>query len=120
MGGFAGVVIAILLFGLGFAGVVLRRDLIIKLLALGLINGSTVLCLVSLHYRPDAVAPIARGPGTYSYVDPLPQALVLAAIVINFAILALALVFVMSLVERYHTTDAQRIEHELEKEERDR
>ena len=120
MGDFVGVVIAVFLFSLGFAGVVLRRDLIIKLLAVGLINGSTVLCLISLHYRSDAVAPILRGPGSYSYVDPLPQALVLAAIVINFAILALALVFVMLLVERYHTTDAQRIEQELEKEERDR
>jgi len=33
--------------------------------------------------------------------------------VINFAILALALVFVMILVERYHTTDSERIESEV-------
>ncbi|HHK67178.1 MAG TPA: hypothetical protein ENJ47_02090 [Candidatus Acetothermia bacterium] len=45
--------------------------------------------------------------------DPLPQAVVLSAIVINFAILALALVFVMILVERYHTTDSERIESEV-------
>jgi multicomponent Na+:H+ antiporter subunit C len=117
MGSIVGVSIAILLFGLGFAGVILRRDLVIKLLALGLVNGSTILCLVSLHYRAAALAPIMRGPGIAAYADPLPQALVLAAIVINFAILALALVFIMLLVERYHTTDARRIEHELEKEE---
>ncbi|MCK4245980.1 NADH-quinone oxidoreductase subunit K, partial [Candidatus Bipolaricaulota bacterium] len=50
------------------------------------------------------------------YVNPLPQALVLSAIVINFAILALALVFVMLLVEHYHSTDSQRIEHEIKRE----
>jgi len=33
---------------------------------------------------------------------------------LGLTILALALVFVMLLVERYHTTDSQRIEHEIE------
>lgn len=112
-----GVSVAVVLFGIGLLGLILRRDLVIKLLALGLVNGSVVLCLVSLGYRTDGVAPIVRGPGVAPYVDPLPQALVLAAIVINFAILALALVFVMLLVERYHSTDSKRIEHEVEREE---
>jgi len=112
-----GVTIAIVLFGIGLLGLILRRDLVIKLLSLGLVNGSVILCLVSLNAQPDGVPPIVRGPGGAPYVDPLPQALVLSAIVINFAILALALVFVMLLVERYHTTDSQRIEHEIEEEE---
>ncbi|MCK4598836.1 cation:proton antiporter subunit C [Candidatus Bipolaricaulota bacterium] len=109
-----GVTIAIVLFGIGLLGLILRRDLVIKLLALGLVNGSTILCLVSLNARVDGVAPIVHSPASVPYVDPLPHALVLSAIVINFAILALALVFVMLLVERYHTTDSQRIEHEIE------
>jgi multicomponent Na+:H+ antiporter subunit C len=117
MSGTFGVFIAILLFCIGFLGLVLRRDLVIKLLALGLVNGSAVLCLISLRYRPEATAPIVREISRGPYSDPLPQALVLAAIVINFAILALALVFVMLLVERYHTTDSQRIEQEVKREE---
>jgi len=112
-----GVTIAIVLFGIGLLGLIIRRDLVIKLLALGLLNGSTILCLVSLNSLPGGVPPIIRGPSAVLYVDPLPQALVLSAIVINFAILALALVFVMLLVERYHTTDTQRLEHEIEREE---
>jgi len=111
-----GVTIAIVLFGIGLLGLIIRRDLVIKLLSLGLLNGSTILCLVSLNSSPAGVPPIVRGPSSALYVDPLPQALVLAAIVINFAILALALVFVMLLVERYHTTDTQRVEHEIERE----
>lgn len=112
-----GVTIAMVLLGISLLGLVLRRDLVIKLLALGLLNGSTILCLVSLNAELRGVPPIVREPSTLPYVDPLPQALVLTAIVINFAILALALVFVMLLVERYHTTDSQRLEHEIEKEE---
>lgn len=115
-----GVTIAILLFGIGLLGLILRRDLVMKLLSLGLVNGSAILCLVSLNARRNGVPPIVHSLDHASYVDPLPQAFVLSAIVINFAVLALALVFVMLLVERYHTTDSQRIEHEINREEEER
>ncbi len=114
---FDGVAIAILLLGIGLLGLILRRDLVMKLLCLGLVDSSAILCLVSLGARQDGASPILRSPVTAPYVDPLPQALVLSAIVINFALVALALVFVMLLVERYHTTDPQRIEHEIAAEE---
>ncbi len=112
-----GMTVSILLFGIGLLGLILRRDLVVKLLALGLVNSSTILCLVSLGARPDGAPPIlGEGPAA-AIVDPLPQAVVLSAIVINFAILALALVFVMLLVERYHTTDSHRIERETAEDE---
>ncbi len=111
-----GVVISVVLLGIAVLGLILRRDLIFKLLAIGLLNSSAVLFLISLGYRGGGTAPIVRGPGPVVYVDPLPQALVLSAIVIDFAILAVALVFAMLLVERYHTTDSVRIEREIEKE----
>ena len=111
-----GVNMAILLFGIGVLGLIIRRDVVIKLLSLGLINSSSVLFLVSLNAKDELVAPIVYGPEG-SYVDPLPQALVISTIVINFALLALALVFVMLLVERYHTTDSVRIARFVEEEE---
>jgi len=112
-----GVTISIILFGVGLLGLVLRRDLVVKLLALGLLNSATILCLVSLGATHDGAPPILGGPESIAIVDPLPQAIVLSAIVINFAILALALVFVMLLVERYHTTDSQRIDRAANEEE---
>lgn len=111
-----GVVVAVVLFALAALALVARRDLVFKLVALGMINGSTVLLLVSLP-RSVGRPPIAAGPLAERLADPLPQAFVLATIVINFAVLALALVFVMLLVERYHTTDARRIEQLVHEEE---
>ena len=110
MGPLNGVTIAIVLFGIGLLGLILRRDLVVKLLALGLVNSAVILCLVALGARPDGAPPILASPSVDAIVDPLPHAIVLSAIVINFAILALALVFVMLLVERYHTTDSSRID----------
>lgn len=112
----AGVVVAIVLFVIGVGALVIRRDLVFKLLGLGLVNSSTILLLVSLDSRRSTTAPIAPPSVLTAVVDPFPQALVLAAIVINFAILALALVFVMVLAERYHTTDTARIERAVESE----
>jgi len=110
------IIVSFVLLGIGILALVLRRDLVIKLLALGLINGSSILFLVGIGNRPSARAPIHVPGEVATFVDPLPQALVLSAIVVNFAILALALVFVMILVERYHTTDAVRIEVETSRE----
>jgi multicomponent Na+:H+ antiporter subunit C len=89
---------------------------VIKLLALGLVNAGSILFFVSIGDRPGAYAPTELPGQDLLLADPLPQAVVLSAIVVNFAILALALVFVMILVERYHTTDSARIESELERE----
>ena len=111
-----GTTIAMILFAIGTTALILRRDLVIKLLALGLINSSGILFLISIRFRPAMAVPILPAPAGIPIADPLPQALVLSAIVINFAILALALVFVMLLVERFHSTDCGRIEHEVESE----
>lgn len=113
-----GVTIGVILFVIGLLTLMLRRNLIVKLLGLGLVNASVILCLISLNYYAGAVAPIMTGKPDQIYIDPLPQALVLSAIVINIAILALSLVFVMILVERYHTTDSVKIAQQVEQERR--
>ena len=108
--------VAFILLGIGILALVLRRDLVIKLLALGMINAASILFLISIGDRPGARPPIQLPGEIAILVDPLPQALVLSAIVVNFAILALALVFVMILCERYHTTDSRRVEQEMARE----
>ena len=112
--------VAVLLVAIGIVAAILRRDLVIKLLSVGLINAGSILALVSLGDRPSAQLPIRVPSADIVYADPLPQALVLSAIVINFALLALALVFVMRLVEHYHSTDSRRIENQIRREEDER
>jgi|GEM_PF-523635 len=116
MGWLSGMTIAMILFAIGTTALIVRKDLVVKLLALGLVNSSGILFLISIRFRPQMEAPILPVKTGLPIADPLPQALVLSAIVINFAILALSLVFVMLLVERYHSTDCGRIEHAVETE----
>lgn len=91
---------------IGLAAMVLQRDLIRILLGLTLLEAGVNLFLVATGYRPGAVAPILSGPGPAApMVDPVPQALILTAIVIGVGVLALALGLVIRVQHVYGTLD---------------
>ena len=62
------------------------------------------MALVALAYLPGGAAPILDG-GTSVYVDPLPHALALTAIVIGAGVLSVALALTVVIHRRYGTTD---------------
>lgn len=111
MEGLVSLALSIALVGMGLWTLVTRRSLIWKLLGLNVAAGGPILFLVALAHRPGArPAIVGLGPGPA--IDPLPHALVLTAIVIDFATLALALVYVIFLTEHSHTQDVHRLERE--------
>jgi len=107
--------ISILIVVVGSIGLILKKNLLMKLLSLSIVNTATILFFVLVVYTPGDRAPIGAYPGI-QYADPLPQALVLTSIVINFGVLALSLLFTMVLVKRYHTLDVKKIEELVRKE----
>ncbi|RLE32175.1 cation:proton antiporter [Candidatus Acetothermia bacterium] len=111
-----GTVLGIGLVFLGFGALLLRRSLIWKLLGLNVASGGAIVFLVALSHRPGAVPPLSGYPEGTPSADPLPQALVLTAIVIHFATLALSLAYAISLTERFHTQETGRIEAASEEE----
>ncbi|MFP4588903.1 MAG: sodium:proton antiporter [Candidatus Acetothermia bacterium] len=104
-----GAAIAIIIVCIGAAGMILKKNLLMKLLSLSIVNTSTILFFVMVVYRPGDRAPILSS-GTVQLADPLPQALMLTSVVINFGVLALSLLFTMVLVKSYHTLDINKIE----------
>lgn len=105
----AATAISLVIILIGMGGTILKKNLLMKLLSLSIVNTATILFFVLIVYRPGDRAPI-KIESTLQVVDPLPQALVLTSIVINFGILAFALLFIMLLVKNYHTLDTERIE----------
>jgi len=110
--------ITILVVGVGIIGLILKRNLLMKLLSLSIVNTSTILFFVLVIHSPGNRAPIETTTAA-QLADPLPQALVLTSIVINFGVLALSLLFTMVLVKRYHTLDIKKIESLVEEEYRE-
>jgi multicomponent Na+:H+ antiporter subunit C len=79
---------------IGTFGILTRRNIIKILLSINILQTGVNLLLVAIGWRPDAAAPIvtALTGSAAKFVDPLPQAMVLTAIVIAFGTTALGLV----------------------------
>ncbi|MCG7869635.1 MAG: cation:proton antiporter subunit C [Candidatus Thiodiazotropha taylori] len=87
---------------IGLAGVVLSSHLFRMVLALVIAEAGANLMLVLSGYRWDAVAPILMQRAEQPVmVDPVPQAMVLTAIVIGVGIQALAVSILIRIRQRY-------------------
>jgi multisubunit Na+/H+ antiporter MnhC subunit len=109
---------AIGLIAIGLAGVVLSTHMFRMVLALVIAEAGANLMLVLAGYRWDAVAPILTTQGQPPVmVDPVPQALVLTAIVIGVGVQALAVTILIRIRQRFATLDrktaAERMDAEI-------
>jgi len=103
-------VLCLLLFMVGIYGVLTQRNLIKIILSVAIMEYAVNLFLILVGYRTGGIAPIAGGvesPESFARlaVDPLPQAMVLTAIVIGLAVLALLVAIALRLYHRYGTYD---------------
>jgi len=105
--------ISILLFFIGLYGVINKNNLIKKIIGLTIINGSTVLFFISIGYSEGGIAPIFSKDifreSVQAMVNPVPQALMLTAIVIGVSVTALALALIVKIYEKYKTLDIQQL-----------
>ena len=105
------------LVAIGAVGMAVSRHLLRLVLALGLAEAGANLLMVLAGYRWDAVAPILTGAAvTGPMVDPVPQALVLTAIVIGVGVQALAVALLIRVKEAYGTLDIRELKTRVEQE----
>jgi multisubunit Na+/H+ antiporter MnhC subunit len=101
-----------LLFLVGLYGVLTRRNLIKIVIGFTIMEFSVFLFLVLIGYIENGVAPIlTENMGNPVMVDPLPQAMVLTAIVIGLATSAMLLAIAIRLYKKYGTFDTRKINH---------
>ncbi|MEB3166501.1 MAG: cation:proton antiporter subunit C [Cyanobacteriota bacterium] len=89
----------------GFAGLLLRRNLFLKVLAMDVLGSAVVALFVLLAARsglrspilPRGADPADLGRAALDLADPIPQAVILTAIVIGLSIQALLLVVITRL-----------------------
>jgi multicomponent Na+:H+ antiporter subunit C len=101
-------------FGLVFIGLYIlltKRNLIKMIIGLSIMDTGVNLLLITIGYVKKGTAPIFSEPALNpeTMVDPVPQALVLTAIVISVAVLALALSLAIRLYQHYGTLDMKKI-----------
>jgi multisubunit Na+/H+ antiporter MnhC subunit len=101
---------------IGTAALVLSGHLMRMVFGLALLESGASLLLVLTGYRSGASAPIILdGVVPASMVDPVPQALVLTAIVIALGVQALALGLVLRVHRAYGTFEMREIRRRMER-----
>ena len=101
-----------ILFLVGLYGVITRRNLVKIAISLSIMEFSTFLFFALIGYTEGGVAPIVDpADPAKTYVDPLPQALVLTAIVIGLATTALLMAVIIRIYRKYGTFDIREIKN---------
>jgi len=98
------------LFLIGLYGVITRRNLIKIAISLSIMEFSCFLFFALIGYIDGGIAPIVDPADPLkTYVDPLPQALVLTAIVIGLATTSMLMAVIIRIYRRYKTFDIREI-----------
>lgn len=115
-----GEAIAMLLFVIGFANLLLHKNLIKKIIGLNIMDSAIYLFLAEKGYISGRSVPIVTDgvQSAEAYINPIPSGLVLTGIVVSVSVSALMLSLTMRLYRRYHTLDLDEISTLLRKEEK--
>jgi multicomponent Na+:H+ antiporter subunit C len=101
-------VFAILLM-IGFYAVIAKLNLIKKLIGLSLFQAAVFLLYITMGNVEGASAPIF-GYGAETFSNPLPQVLILTAIVVGISTMALGLGIVVRIKEEYGSIEEDEIQ----------
>jgi multicomponent Na+:H+ antiporter subunit C len=100
--------IVIFLMMAGFYTVISRGNLVKKIVGLNIFQTSVFILYISIGYVTGGAAPILV-EGVPVYSNPLPQVLILTAIVVGVATTALGLALVVRIREAYGTVEEEEI-----------
>ncbi len=94
----------------GFFGILLKKNLVMKIISMDVMSTGVVAYYVVIAAREGLFTPIASEVERGAYADPVPQAVILTAIVIGLSIQSLMLVGVMKLSRDNPTLESNEIE----------
>lgn len=94
----------------GFFGIIFKKNLVMKIISMDVMSTGVIAYYVLIASRDGLFTPILSNGSKGDYADPVPQAVILTAIVIGFSIQALMLVGVMKLARDNPTLETSEIE----------
>lgn len=94
----------------GFFGIIFKKNLLMKIISMDVMSTGVIAYYVLVAARDGLFTPIVSEAEQGEYADPVPQAVILTAIVIGFSIQALMLVGVMKLARNNPTLESSAIE----------
>lgn len=105
--------LALVLFFIGLYGAMTQRNIIKTIMAVGIMDAAAIVFFMMSNFVPGARPPIA-GIAPEQMADPIPQALMITAIVIGVSVIAMCLAMYMRVVYRYGTAEWHTLIRRLE------
>lgn len=103
---------AMIVFGIGFATLLLNKNIIKKIIGFNFMDTAIYLFLASKGYITGRLAPISfegMNPTFENYINPIPAGLVLTGIVVSVSFSAFFLALAIRLYKAYGTLDLNEI-----------
>ncbi|TYQ15605.1 UNVERIFIED_CONTAM: multisubunit sodium/proton antiporter MrpC subunit [Acetivibrio alkalicellulosi] len=101
---FNGETASIILFFIGLFGLIGRRNIVKTVISLGIMETAVILFFISTNFTEGRLPPIGDiNPDKMA--DPLPQALMITAIVIGVSLTAVSLTMFITLYHKYGSTN---------------
>jgi multicomponent Na+:H+ antiporter subunit C len=97
-------IITIVMFFIAFYGLITGKSVIKGIISIIIMEIAVVMFLLSLGYTRGIIPPIGQTAGEAAVADPLPQALVITAIIIGVAVTAVNLTMLLGLFRQFKTT----------------
>ena len=108
---------AVILFTIGFANVMVQKNLIKKVVGFNIMDSAVFLLLASLGYVDGGTAPIVGDVGFHPlYINPIPSGLVLTGIVVSVSVTAFSLALIQRIYRRYGTVELDELLDRVKKE----
>jgi len=100
-------IIPIIVFFMGMFGLMFSKNIIKSVACLVLMEMAVIVFILGLSYRAGVLPPIGRGLqyNLDGIADPLPQALMITAIIIGLAVTAIDFTMIIHLVRKHKSTD---------------
>ena len=110
--------VAVILFGIGFMGLLLHKNLIKKVIGLNIMDTAIYLFLAAKGYIAGRLAPILVDgvQGAEHYINPVPSGLVLTGIVVSVSITAFSLALIQRIHKHYGTIEMKELLERAKKE----
>lgn len=107
-------IFSIVLFIIGLYGIIGKRNLIKKLIGMNIMQAAVILFFIVHAYKWGASVPVrdaSIGSDAALYMNPIPHALMLTAIVVSVATTGLALVLMRKIYGRWRSLDESKCLH---------
>lgn len=100
--------IALILFFIGVYGLIARRNIIKSIIGLGIMQAAIILFFITINASINDVPPIGVTTNV-GVADPVPQALMITAVIIGMSVTAVSLTMFITLYHKYGSTNWNKV-----------